>query len=513
LRRSLENLGVEVAGALCSEVDPLAIRIVSHHWPGTIHGGAVEEIDHEKVENLLRQVPHCKYLLVAAGSPCQDLSGANPGGQGLGGARSALAWEVMHLFKVIARYGLHRNLTVAWLLENVASMDSHGSASREAISKELGCVPYKLCSSQFTWCKRPRFYWTSYQVQSCRHYEVIPKKGFKEIRLLTPDRGPLPELDGRARRTAEGAGTPFCTFLRGRRSAEPGWRPSGLDRVDESALARWRADGHRFPPYQYQLKYMIVEKDMLRPLSANEREVLLGLPRGHTLDPLPAAVRRDKVLCEDLRCKLLGNAFSCPAVSLVVGPWLASLGLLKEVPGPSQCRGELAAEDMKMMKELGGDVGGEKAAKAATLFYHRVMSFKGSDVRLGLGVLTDPSVYPRKSIEARRWRWRVAMAWKMSGAHINALELVACHAAAKWRCRRAGGSACGLGKRVVHLTDSQVCQGVLSKGRSSSKVLQRILKRHAALILGSSMVPGYVWVRTADNPADAPSRYREWGGK
>jgi hypothetical protein len=417
----------------------------------------------------------------------------------------------MRLFKTIARYGQRKGLKVGWMLENVSSMDAHGSSARDTISRELGGQPYKLCSSQLSWCKRPRYYWTSYRIETCRHYEVVPRDGFKEIRFTVPERGPLPALEGRGRRPKFAEEVPFCTFLRGRRSARPGWRPAGIDRVDDEALARWRADGHRFPPYQYQEKYMVVEKGKLRPLLANEREVLLGLPRGHTLDPLPSALRRDKQACEDIRCELLGNAFSCPAVALVVGPWLASVGLLSEAPSPKQCRGELSEKEEKVMQSLGGDAGGEKAVKAATLFYHRIMSFKGNDVRLGAGALGDPSVYPRKSVEAKRWRWRVAMAWKMSGAHINALELVACHAAAKWRCRRARGSACGLGKRFIHLTDSQVCQGVLCKGRSASNVLQRILKRHAALILASSMVPGYVWVRTADNPADAPSRYREWG--
>ena len=91
----------------------------------------------------------------------------------------------------------------------------------------------------------------------------------------------------------------------------------------------------------------------------------------------------------------------------------------------------------------------------------------------------------------------------MRGEHINVLELKAILSAFKWRVR----SAAAINTRMLHLTDSQVCLAVCSKGRSSSHHLQRVLDRLSALLVAASAQPYYLYVRSADNPADAPSRW------
>ena len=60
--------------------------------------------------------------------------------------------------------------------------------------------------------------------------------------------------------------------------------------------------------------------------------------------------------------------------------------------------------------------------------------------------------------------------------------------------------------RIFHLTDSYVCMSVISKGRSSSKQLQRILRRISAELLahGLQVIMGHV--ESTDNPTDAGSR-------
>jgi hypothetical protein len=180
----------------------------------------------------------------------------------------------------------------------------------------------------------------------------------------SPQRGVHPLLEKKGRRVPGHEDAPFCTFLKRRRSPKPGWRPSGLGRVDKETLARWQADGHRFPPYQYQLKYMVREPGgILRVPTANEREVLLGLVRGHTLDPLPGSIRKDKQLCEDLRCELLGNAFSCISVAMILGPWCWSVGLLKELPEPDQCRGGLSRDEKLKASAHKAEAQGLQAAR------------------------------------------------------------------------------------------------------------------------------------------------------
>jgi hypothetical protein len=49
---------------------------------------------------------------------------------------------------------------------------------------------------------------------------------------------------------------------------------------------------------------------------------------------------------------------------------------------------------------------------------------------------------------------------------------------------------------------------VLAKGRSSSVSLNCLLRRIAALRVASGRVHYYAWCKSADNPADGPSRWK-----
>ena len=60
--------------------------------------------------------------------------------------------------------------------------------------------------------------------------------------------------------------------------------------------------------------------------------------------------------------------------------------------------------------------------------------------------------------------------------------------------------------RVLALTDSRVALGSLSKGRSSSRRVNDLLKKVAALCLCYGFQFDVVWAPTWGNPADAPSR-------
>ena len=54
--------------------------------------------------------------------------------------------------------------------------------------------------------------------------------------------------------------------------------------------------------------------------------------------------------------------------------------------------------------------------------------------------------------------------------------------------------------------DSQVGLGVISRGRSSSHLLNAAVKRISALVLAASARPIYGYTETDKNPADDPSR-------
>ena len=134
---------------------------------------------------------------------------------------------------------------------------------------------------------------------------------------------------------------------------------------------------------------------------------------------------------------------------------------------------------------------------------------RGSDVRLTSGELVQPSRITRQGANARWWKWNKGFGWgwKTKGAHINELEARAAMTELKRRSR----SARSVGMMYLHLVDSQVCLGVLTKKRSSSHKLARVIRKMNSLELASHMMPVYAYVRSQHNPADGPSRKRRRG--
>jgi len=112
-------------------------------------------------------------------------------------------------------------------------------------------------------------------------------------------------------------------------------------------------------------------------------------------------------------------------------------------------------------------------------------------------LLSGPSIQHAQAwslIIQHRWRWQ---------EHINALELRSILLALLWlvSCKQ-------VGQRILLLTDSSVCLGVLNKGRSSARTLRLIHNTVAALCLGAGIVVLPTHVPSELNPADSPSRLR-----
>ena len=110
----------------------------------------------------------------------------------------------------------------------------------------------------------------------------------------------------------------------------------------------------------------------------------------------------------------------------------------------------------------------------------------------------------RASVPAALWRWKVVTgwAWRHGNAHINELELRAVLTTLSWRLQRKKHLQC----RFVHLVDSLVVLHCLSRGRSSSRKLRRVLSQINALLLCGDVHPVWAYVSTKQNPADRPSR-------
>eukprot|EP00973_Karenia_brevis_P089563 12398387-Karenia_brevis.AAC.1 len=113
--------------------------------------------------------------------------------------------------------------------------------------------------------------------------------------------------------------------------------PNGLSKCDSATVARWTKDKYRYSPYQYVISNLVASSKGLRPLTANEREVRLGFEWGHTASALHKSEAKARpAVCEDVRCSLLGNSFSCPVVGWLFGHFLYQQRLLPTVPSIAQ---------------------------------------------------------------------------------------------------------------------------------------------------------------------------------
>ena len=87
-------------------------------------------------------------------------------------------------------------------------------------------------------------------------------------------------------------------------------------------------------------------------------------------------------------------------------------------------------------------------------------------------------------------------------SHINIEEANALLRYLRWVLRAKSRFA----HRIVLLVDSKVVLGAISKGRSSSKPLNALVRRAAALCFAGGIILHCVFVSTKHNPSDWPSR-------
>ena len=144
--------------------------------------------------------------------------------------------------------------------------------------------------------------------------------------------------------------------------------------------------------------------------------------------------------------------------------------------------------------------GKEKEHLAAML---RQATYRGSDVRSFLEV--DGRLHEQPYL-AMRWQWRTVMsyAWRQE-AHINELELLAVAVFLKRRARTRSKQHL----RFFHVLDSMVSKGVLAKGRSSSKRLNKVAWRCSAYLLAMDDYMFPLWTISRWNFADKASRAHE----
>lgn len=140
-RVALSKLNIPVEKYYASEIDQHAIAVSKKNWRDIEHIGNVE---------MLRGGYFTDIDLLIGGSPCQDLSIAKAGRQGLAGTRSKLFWEYVRMLKEIKpKY---------FVLENVASMSKDDKA---IITETLGVEPIMIDAALVSAQQRKRYFWTN----------------------------------------------------------------------------------------------------------------------------------------------------------------------------------------------------------------------------------------------------------------------------------------------------------------------------------------------------------------
>ncbi|CAE8625209.1 unnamed protein product, partial [Polarella glacialis] len=464
LQVALDIFWAPIAGFVSIENNMEAIRVIRANYPSTQHFSDIRSFGEAQVRQLALSFPRAQLVLIGAGPPCQGVSALNAGRLGaVEDPRSSLQSRV------------------AWLRN--------------------------LFIQEFPWAK----------VQVLEESVASMAAAFTPIELCIPF-GDQRDFLSPGWQKVE-VNRPFPTFATSIPKENPGLQPAGLQSCDTDAIKRWEMDRFRFPPYTNNRAHLIINKaGVLRQPNVEEREIMLGFPRGYTQACLPKGVRSSRPrLWEDTRLSLLGNSWSVPVVSWLLKNLLVAERLIAEISlqtlvarfNPRELCGSLhQLLDRPPLGSLPPNLPGSNEALELALVRNisKSSSSKGSDVKMTSGGTEGPDVWPRKAIPSKLWRWRTICSWRFKHLHgpehINVLELRAFLTSLRWRLRKKGGIA----KRFFHLLDSQVNLGILAKGRTSSRKLSPVLRQISALLLAANMLPICAYVNTHDNPADKPSR-------
>ncbi|XP_076802644.1 DNA (cytosine-5)-methyltransferase 3B-like isoform X1 [Clavelina lepadiformis] len=177
---ALKQLGLEVGKFVASEIDESAIRLVRNRHPGVVHVGDITKFT---VDDVIRHGP---FDLVMGGSPCNDLSGANPRRRGLYDCEGTgrLFFDFFRILQAArpprptpdcSCDAKNRSRPFFWLFENVVSMKLE---NRDDISRFLSCDPVVADARLVSAASRPRLFWGN-----------LP--GLRQLKLVTPPSAPL----------------------------------------------------------------------------------------------------------------------------------------------------------------------------------------------------------------------------------------------------------------------------------------------------------------------------------
>eukprot|EP00438_Fugacium_kawagutii_P032539 Skav202157 [mRNA] locus=scaffold970:236197:240965:- [translate_table: standard] len=332
LRVAVDALQMASVGHISVEQEPKASRVLESRFPSTIFVSSVEEVDLAMVKTWACQFSQAGLVLIGAGPPCQGVSGLNAGRRGaLKDCRSSLFVHVDRIRCLIQSVFVWAQ--VHQLCESVQSMDT---VDRETMSASFKVQPWALDAGGVSLAHRPRLYWLSWELQEGPGVRLQPPQddsfaSFGTATLEAPVDAYRYLLPG----WSITGSVKLPTFTTSRPRETPGRRPAGLDKLTSDEKHQWEVDNFRFPPYQYQYCYQLWKGDEHRLCSPEEREVIMGFPKGYTQHCLPKSLQGTQQHI-DVRNTLLGNSWNVTVVTWLISQLGAPLGLCKAC-SPEDC--------------------------------------------------------------------------------------------------------------------------------------------------------------------------------
>ena len=537
LLRSLERAGVCWEHHVVVEKDKKCRRCIRRTWPGASEYTDIAMMTKEDMIREIDKVDNPILVVGGGGSPCQGLSKLSSERQHFEDERSKLFFDLADRLDDLKDICKEKGIRFLGLVENVV-MDEK---DRDEISYRLGWWPHLVESGDLSWVRRPRFFWLSRELPDAPWFEILREETALKIRMYG-DVEPIADwVPPGLQYEGESAGVKLPTFTRPIWRRRPPKDPAGLKGASEAALNRWRSDSFRFPPYTYEQRFLLSDDSGdLHKVPASSREFLMGFHKDHTkkLDR-ELFEKVGWVWSEDERQAALGNSFHTTTVALILGTLLFNMGILDRVKGPDELLQDLIRDFNATQASVAGscDDAASEATEVASLseleaeealgllecaqddldekklheqlmgrlvhIFLRKVEMRGSDIRLDTSVLFRSGALPRTSIDPSKWEWKDCRAFKWRRAeHINCLELRAALHCLQWRSRRSSFHSF----RTMILIDNQAILAVIAKGRSSSRVVNHLLRRLGALCCALNLFLLVAWVDTADNPADSASR-------
>ena len=511
--RCYDVLGLSPLHLVAFDIHGPAQRITSRRWPQAELQGDVKKLDRTMVEKWLTEYPETEEIHLWAGFPCVDLSSVNVRGEGLEGRQSSLFYEIPRI-RATLETCKPPHVILRFAIENVASM---AKDECDKISDVLGVYPYHLDCAGAVPMRRPRLCWSSESVgANVNGVQITPKEHWSEIEAVAC----YPPLDSWITPNAiwpgYDDGVILPTAMKAIKRSRPPPGPAGLDRCDADTLARWQCDDFRFPPYHYQSRFIFWQNQRWRLANSSEKELLLGYGAHHTkLCYSASAIKQSRTKYEDERLSLLGDSFSIYSFVIVAAAlcrrFVTRVNYSQLTRRMGLSPGSILAPHLEAPLSRGISYGFRDGKTEATVeMLNRILlartNHTGSDVRISTGEILNPKAAVRQSIEADWWKWEHVFQtrWKQPD-HINLLELRSILLSIKFHISHLRHSQA----RIFHLSDSYVCMSVVSKGRSGSRQLNRVLRELNGYLLAFGLHLIIAHVESSENPTDGASRNME----